>query len=89
MYSQPARLSPVQSFQLFCLESYKHARGISGKLALSIFKKAKVFDYLASGYEVLHTQSKNYILSELDLYIKHRNGTVSRKYPKGHTARNY
>lgn len=83
MYSQPTRLSPVHSFQLFCLESYRNARGISGKQALSIFKMAKVFDYLASGYEVLHTQSKHYILSELDLYIKHRNGTIPRKYPKG------
>lgn len=88
MSNQRAILSPIQSFQLFCLESYRNARGISGKQALSILKKAKAFDYLASGYEVLHTQSKHYILSELEIYIKHQNGTIPRKHTKSQTALN-
>jgi hypothetical protein len=88
MSNQHAILSPIQSFQLFCLEGYRNALGITGKQALHIFKKAKVFDYLASGYEVLHTQSKHYIISELDIYIKHRNGTIPRKHSRGQTTHN-
>ena len=82
MYKRLKKLEPVQSFQLFCLESYRNAKGITGLQALGEFKRTQVFDYLASGYEVLHTQSKKYIFSELEQYIKHKNGTVSRKYRK-------
>lgn len=78
MFSWYNILNPVQSFQLFCLQSYRIDRGISGKKALQEFKRAQVFDFLASGFEVLHTQSKHYILSELNYYINQRNGTVSR-----------
>ena len=82
MYKRLKKLEPVQSFQLFCLESYRNAKGITGLQALREFKRTQVFDYLASGYEVLHTQSKKYIFSELEQYINHKNGTVSRKYRK-------
>ena len=88
MFSQHTRLNPVQSFQLFCLENYRSAMDISGGQALREFKKSKVFDYLALGYEVLHTQSKHYILNELNQYIISRNGTLPRKHPKGRTTHN-
>ncbi len=88
MFSQHTRLNPVQSFQLFCLESYRSAMDISGEQALMEFKKSKVFDYLASGYEVLHTQSKHYILNELNQYIIGRHGTLPRKHSKGRTTYN-
>lgn len=80
MYKRHKQLNPVQNFQLFCLESYRSAKGYTGLKALSDFKNANVFDFLASGYIVLHTQSKNYILSELDQYIIHHNGTLPRKH---------
>ena len=80
MYKKPKKLTPVQSFQLFCLESYRSAKGISGIKALNDFKQARVFDLLASGFEVLHTQSKNYLLTEITEYINHRHATLSRKH---------
>lgn len=88
MFSHHTRLNPVQSFQLFCLESYRSAMEISGGQALREFKKSKAFDYLASGYMVLHTQSKHYILSEINQYINSRNATLPRKYSKGRTTHN-
>lgn len=80
MYKKPKKLTPVQNFQLFCLESYRSAKGISGIKALNDFKKASVFDLLASGFEVLHTQSKNYLITEITEYINHRHATLSRKH---------
>ena len=80
MYNKPKELTPVQSFQLFCLESYRSAKGISGTKALADFRKASVFNFLASGFEVLHTQSKNYLLAEIAEYINHRHATLSRKH---------
>ena len=79
MYNRPNKLKPVQAFQLFCLENYRSEKGISGLQALKEFKRARAFQYLASGYEVLHTQSRKYILSELEQFIKHQNGSLPRK----------
>ena len=79
MYKKPAKLPLLQSFQLFCLESYRSAKDISGIKALNDFKRARVFDLLASGFEVLHTQSKNYLIADITEYINSRNATLSRK----------
>ena len=65
-------LNKIQHFQLFCLESYRSSLGITGNMALTEFKRANVFDYLASGYEVLHTQGKNYLIADIKEFIDHR-----------------
>jgi hypothetical protein len=78
MYKPPKKLNPVQSFQLFCIESYRSAKGVSGTKALDDFKRAGVFNFLESGYEVLHTESKNYLIDEITEYINNQNATLSR-----------
>ena len=65
-------LNKVQQFELFCLENYKMAKGITGKSALRDFKQYHVFNFLSSGYDVLHTQGKNYIVSEINDFIEQR-----------------
>lgn len=65
-------LSKIEQFQIFCIESYRHAHAISGIDALTEFKKLNVFEYLADGYDVLHTQGKNYILADINDYIEQR-----------------
>lgn len=80
MYKRPEKLNPVQAFQLFCLENYRSAKGISGTKALADFRKAGVFNFLASGFEVLHTQGKNYLISEITEFINRRNDPLPRKY---------
>ena len=66
------KLNKIQQFQLFCLESYRTQVGISGMKALDDFKKFKVFDYLATGYDVLHTQGKKYILADINDFLQKR-----------------
>lgn len=65
-------LDKIQQFQLFCLENYKFTKGISGKAALKDFKQYQVFKFLSLGYDVLHTQSKNYIVAEINDFILRR-----------------
>ena len=65
-------LSKIEQFQLFCLESYRQSKAISGMEALTVFKQLKVFEYLADGYEVLHTQGKSYLLADMNDYIMQR-----------------
>jgi len=66
------KLNKIQQFELFCLENYKIAKGITGKSALRDFKQYHVFNFLSSGYDVLHTQGKNYIVSEINDFIEQR-----------------
>ncbi len=80
MYRRFKALSPIQSFQLFCLESYRSAEDISGSKALNDFKNADVFTFLSNSYDLLHTQSQDYIVSEIIQYINYSNGTLSRKH---------
>jgi hypothetical protein len=37
--------------------------------ALTSFRKTGVFQYLIDGYEVLHTQSRDYIVADIDDFI--------------------
>jgi len=57
-------------FYAFCLEKYKDFSNLLAEEVLLLFRKYSVFDYLRDGFEVLHTQGENYILSEIDLFIK-------------------
>jgi len=78
MYNPRPKLKPIEAFQLFCLESYRSTKNRPALEAFKAFKQLGVFHFLASGYEVLHTQSAKYIVSEIDQYIQSHNGTISR-----------
>jgi len=59
-------------FKIFCLESYKTAHGLNGVSVIDIFKKYDVFDYITSFYDVLHSTGQQYIVEDIDLFIKAR-----------------
>jgi hypothetical protein len=63
---------PILLFLAFCLENYKDRKNISAEEALSIFNKYHVLDFLKDVFDTLHTQGKEYILDEIDLYIQNR-----------------
>lgn len=63
-------LSEIEKFQLFCLENYKLRKNISGQNALEVFEKQGVFQFLESGFDVLHTQGINYIMAEIFELLK-------------------
>jgi hypothetical protein len=62
----------VLLFYSFCLEKYKDFSNLSAEETLLNFRKYGVFDYLRDGFEVLHSQGENYIVNEIDLFIKAR-----------------
>jgi len=61
-------------FFAFCLEKYKIVSKLSAEETLLIFRKFRVFDYLQDSFEMLHTQGESYIVNEIDLFIKTREG---------------
>jgi hypothetical protein len=64
--------SSINDFIIYCLESYKSVLRISGIQALADFKDYGVLNYLSDGYEVLHTQGKDYIVADIKDFIDHR-----------------
>lgn len=66
------KLSNIETFILFCLEAYKNKEQISGTEAINKFKRFEILNYLEQGYDLLHTQSLDYIVDEIKEYIKER-----------------
>ena len=59
------------TFKVFCLENYKTVHNLTGKIALDIFQKNKVFDYITSYFDVLHSFGRLYIINDIDDFIAH------------------
>ena len=56
----------------FCMEQYKKEEGISGGGAAQRLQGYGVLEYLKEHFEVLHTQSKQWLLADIDEFIKLR-----------------
>ena len=66
------KMENISYFVAFCVEQYKNAKHLKGEEALSLFEQYGVLDYLADNYEVLHTQSYQWILEEIDSFINNQ-----------------
>lgn len=62
----------IAYFLSFCIEQYKMEKGISGADAVQVLKLYGVLEYLAEHFDVLHTQSKQWLLADIDEFIQIR-----------------
>lgn len=65
-------MSKEMNFTVFCLESYKSHRKMSGREVCLLFEQYGVFDYIREFYDVLHTTGYNYINNDIDIYLSSR-----------------
>jgi hypothetical protein len=65
-------MDKLLAFKVFCLENYKTIHNLTGKAALDIFQKHHVFDYITAYYDVLHSNGRLFIISDIDDYINQR-----------------
>lgn len=65
-------MSKILELKIFCLESYKSAHNMNGVSALDVFNKYGVFDYIESFYDVLHSTGQQYIVEDIELFMKAR-----------------
>lgn len=63
----------INDFIIFCLEYYKQKNNLTGREAYDIFEKYGVFDYLREGYDVLHTQGKDWLINDIEEFLKVKN----------------
>ncbi len=69
-------MSKEMKFTVFCLESYKLHRNMSGKTVSKLFADYGVFDYINEFYDVLHTTGDSYINNDIDIYLRSRGVSI-------------
>ena len=67
----------IAYFLSFCIEQYKNEKHLSGADAIDVLGKYDVLDYLAEHYEMLHTQSRQWLMEDIDEFIALRRKEVS------------
>ena len=59
-------------FLIFCIEQYRLYHNLTSASVLSMFIRYGVDKFLRDNFEVLHSQSEEYILNEISHYIKNK-----------------
>jgi len=66
-------MSQEAQFTVFCIESYKMHKSLTGKQVVNLFERYGVFEYIREFYDVLHTTGYQYINHDIDIYLQARN----------------
>ena len=69
-------MSRQGDFLIYCTEQYKSAKKLTGKQVSDLFTRFRVWEYIYSCFEALHTTGTNYIVEDIDLYIEARQPEV-------------
>ena len=62
-------LKDITYFISFCIEQYMNEKGFDENKVIRIFSEHNILDYLNEHYEVLHTQSRQWLIAEIDEII--------------------
>lgn len=73
-------MSKETTFLIYCMERYRHFKGLSGAEVAEIFEEYGIYGYVTKYFESLHTMGDRYIVQDIDDYIE--NAANSRKYSK-------
>jgi len=65
----------IPVFVAFAIEQYKNHKGISGDEAAKVLDEHGILDHLAEFYDVLHTQSSQWLMAEIDDMITNNHTT--------------
>lgn len=67
----PERVKMAE-FIAFCIECYAKAKGQSGADVCRLFAQFGVLGYLERGYDVLHTMGEEWLLADINDFLKSR-----------------
>ena len=59
-------------FLSFAIEAYKTKLGVSGAKVAEYFDESGTLDFLLENYDLLHTISKEQLLSEIERFLRKR-----------------
>lgn len=72
-------LKDITYFISFYIEQYMNAKGIDEDEVIATFSEYGVFDYLYDYFEVLHTQSRQWIVADIEEFINDRKSSKGNK----------
>ena len=64
----------ISYFLSFCIEQYMNEKKLIQDEVMDLFSEYGVLDYLMEHFEILHTQSRQWIIEDIDEFIKERKG---------------
>lgn len=64
----------IAYFISFCIEQYKNEKGIPGEEAMRTLDQNGVLQYLSDHAEILHTQSRQWLLEDIEKFVELRKG---------------
>lgn len=59
-------------FLTFCIENYAEKHQMTSLETYALFRHYRVDQYLINGFDMLHTQGKDTILQDINIYIDNR-----------------
>lgn len=62
-------MSKESNFLIYCMERYRHFKGLSGADMAKIFEKCGIYGYITKYFESLHTMGDHSIVQDIDDYI--------------------
>ena len=66
------RTLDIAYFLSFCIEQYKETKHLSGQEVVKTFSQFGVLNYLEENFEPLHSQSRQWILEDIEEFINLR-----------------
>ena len=69
----------IALFVAFCIEEYGAAKGMTGEQVFDLFSQYNVTEYLIKYFEPLHTQSRQWLIEEIDEFIGIRKNKEATK----------
>lgn len=67
-------MSKESDFLIYCMERYRHLKGISGADVAKLFDEYGIYEYIKKYFESLHTMGDDYIVQDIDDYISSLEG---------------
>lgn len=67
----------IAYFLSFCIEQYKEKNHLSGNEAARILNQHGVLEYLEEHFEPLHSQSRQWLMEEIEDYINKKKGEAA------------
>ena len=64
------KMSKESNFLIYCMERYRHSKGLSGAAAAKLFEQYGIYGYITKYFESLHTMGDHYIVQDIDDYIR-------------------
>ncbi len=58
-------MSKESDFLIYCMERYRHFKGLSGADVAKIFNKYGIYGYITKYFESLHTMGDHYIVQDI------------------------